>query len=95
MSRLLYTLQAEEDLLEIWSFIAEDDMTAADHVLEQMGSMCRNIADVPFMGRDRSDVAENLRGIAMGSYVVFYRPIEDGIVIIRVLHGARDLPELF
>jgi len=33
--------------------------------------------------------------LPVGNYVIFYRPIEDGIVVIRVLHGARDLPELF
>jgi plasmid stabilization system protein ParE len=36
-----------------------------------------------------------LRSLPVGSYIVFYRPMEDGIIVIRVLHGARYLPELF
>jgi plasmid stabilization system protein ParE len=30
-----------------------------------------------------------------GSYVVFYRPEDDGLVVVRVLHGARNIEELF
>jgi toxin ParE1/3/4 len=28
----------------------------------------------------------------VGNYLIFYRPISDGIEIVRVLHGARDIP---
>jgi toxin ParE1/3/4 len=47
------------------------------------------------MGRDRSDLAPKLRSSLVNPYVLFYLPLEDGIVIIRVIHGARDLPSLF
>jgi toxin ParE1/3/4 len=29
------------------------------------------------------------------NYLIFYRPTEDGIDIVRVLHGSRDLDALF
>jgi toxin ParE1/3/4 len=37
----------------------------------------------------------NLRSFPVGSYVIFYRPIEEGIEVIRVLHSARDIEDIF
>jgi toxin ParE1/3/4 len=31
----------------------------------------------------------------MGNYIVFYRPLEDGVKIVRVLHAARDIDAAF
>jgi len=28
-------------------------------------------------------------------YLIFYRPIRDGIEVMKVIHGSRDLPMLF
>jgi len=48
------------------------------------------------MGRKVEELAPNLRSFPIGSYLIFYRPVEDGIELIRVLHGARDItPEYF
>ncbi len=41
-------------------------------------------------------MSPNLRSFPIGSYLIFYRPMEDGIQLIRVAHGARDItPEYF
>jgi toxin ParE1/3/4 len=45
----------------------------------------------PAMGRVRSELAPELRSFPVGRYVVFYLPCPDGIDIVRVLHGARDI----
>jgi len=29
------------------------------------------------------------------NYLVFYRPIRDGIEVVRVIHGARDASRVF
>ena len=50
---------------------------------------------MPEMGRLRPELAPELRSWAMSEYVIFYRPVKDGILIARVLHGYRDLPPLF
>jgi len=56
---------------------------------------CELLSEQPGVGRDRSDVLSGLRGFPVGNYVIFYQPVDDGIEIVRVLHGARDIPELF
>jgi len=47
------------------------------------------------MGRRRDELSPGLRSVVMGSYLIFYRPLEDGIRLMRVAHGSRDLPSLF
>lgn len=89
------TRQAEEDLLEIWSFLAEDNPAAADELLDEIDRTCVSVAPMPHAGRAREELAASLRSLPVGNYVIFYRPDDEGIVVIRVLHGARNLPEFF
>jgi len=94
-NRVQRTEQAELDLVEIWSYIADDNPDAADRLLAEIDEVCATLADAPHAGRLREDLATNLRSLPVGNYVVLYRPRADGIIVIRVLHGARDMPELF
>ena len=47
------------------------------------------------IGRRRDELAAELRSLPIGRYVIFYLPIADGVEIIRVLHGARDIETIF
>lgn len=94
MHTVLRTSRAEEDLLDIWEHIADDSLDAADGFLDEIAEVCHRLAENPLAGRAREELAVNLRSFPVGNYVVFYQPIENGINVIRVLHGARDLPEL-
>jgi toxin ParE1/3/4 len=47
------------------------------------------------MGRARPELRPDLRSFPVGRFVIFYREVRDGIEIVRVLRGARDLPALF
>jgi toxin ParE1/3/4 len=49
------------------------------------------LRDNPLAGRARPELAENVRSFPVGNYVIFYRPLQDGIEIVRVLSGYRDL----
>jgi len=95
MPAVLRTSLAELDLAEIALRIAEDNPTAADHWLDSIDEHCRLLASMPEMGRRRPDLAPRLRSLPVGNYIIFYRPLPSGIEVIRVLHGARDLPALF
>ena len=95
MPSVLRTAQANSDLLEIWQYIAEDNLAAADELLDKIAGACQKLAANPLIGRSREELAPSLRSLPAGNYVIFYKPIRDGIVVIRVLHGSRDLPGLF
>jgi len=95
MPVVLRTSQAHTDLTEIALYIAEQNSAAADCWLDMINEKCRLLAQMPELGRKRFDLSGGLRSLAVNNYVIFYRPISDGIQVIRVLHGARDIPTLF
>lgn len=87
--------KAEEDLLEIWLFIARDSASAADRLLDRIDQKCRALADHPAIGPVRSDLGPDIRVLFVGRYLVLYRVRRQRIEIVRVVHGARDLRDLF
>lgn len=92
MARVLSTPRADRDLVEIGLHIARDDIGAAEKVLSAIERRCKMLSRLPGLGRRRDELAAGLRSLAVGSHVVFYRVTDDGIEVIRVLHGAQDAP---
>jgi toxin ParE1/3/4 len=95
MSQYRVSDAAHADLVDIWLYIASDNPEAADHFINSLVSRFSSLASMPHMGRARPELADRLRSFPFGNYVIFYRLMEDGIEVVRVLHGARDLPPLF
>ena len=86
---------AETDILEIWDYIADDSLTAADRWVDHVDEQFRVLATQPMMGRARDELAPGVRSFPFGRYVVFYVPLANGIDVVRVLHGARDIDAVF
>jgi antitoxin ParD1/3/4 len=98
MSGYRFTPQATRDLLDIWSFIARDSHEAADRVEAAVFRACDLLADSPLAGRMRKDVtALPLRFWVVHpypNYLIVYDPEKEPLQIIRILHGARNLPSI-
>jgi toxin ParE1/3/4 len=45
----------------------------------------------PFLGPARDMLASGLRVAFHKTYAIDYKPLPDALVIVRVLHGARDV----
>lgn len=86
---------AADDLLQLWVYVARDDLDAADRLLDRIDEVCARLADRPELGRSREELAPGLRSFPVARYVLFYRSLGEGIELARVLHGARDLDLLF
>ncbi|MBL1258565.1 type II toxin-antitoxin system RelE/ParE family toxin [Methylocystis sp. Sn-Cys] len=86
--------QAERDIEEIVSYIAEDSPSAALRWFEGVRHTCQRLAEMPKMGVARPEVRPDLRVFASGNYLLAYREVDDGVEIVRVLHGARKWQEL-
>jgi toxin ParE1/3/4 len=95
VAKVLRKPQAEADLIEIWTYIAQDSPTRADKLLDEIDEKSQTLAQSPFIGKARDELRPKIRSFPIGNYVLFYQPIEEGIEIIRVLHGARDIEALF
>ncbi|MHC5763940.1 type II toxin-antitoxin system RelE/ParE family toxin [Nostoc sp.] len=95
MATILIKPLAQADLLDIWNFIASDSFDKADQLLKKIDSQLKMLASNPGMGKKRDSLTPNLRSFPVGNYLIFYRPINQGIEVIRVIHGARDIQSLF
>tara|TARA_B100000378_G_C17914672_1_gene367488 strand:- start:162 stop:458 length:297 start_codon:yes stop_codon:yes gene_type:complete len=82
--------RAREDLLEVWGYIADDNETAADRMLDRIEQKLLMLADHPHAGRERPEIAAGLRSFPVGNYVIFYRIEPDALTVVRVLSGYQD-----
>lgn len=89
-----YTSRADADLLDIWLFIAADNPQAADRLLLDIDEQCRLLAENNRIGVARPEIAGDARSWSVGRYLILYRMVPEGIEVVRVIHGARDLEHL-
>ena len=81
---------AEQDLEEIWSYVAEDASPAtADRLIDVIIDRFELLAERPRMGRLRPEFGAGVRSFTVENHVIYYRHDED-VIIARVLHGRRD-----
>lgn len=93
--RFELTEPARNDLKEIWSYIAERNPTSADRILRTFKEKFQLLAENPKIGKSQDSFIVNLRRFTFKEYVIFYFPTENGVEIYRVLHGARNIDDLF
>jgi len=92
MPRIRFTHSAETDLLELWVTIAEENPTAADETLDVIQATTTLLGTQPEIGRARPELAEGLRSLPTRTpYLIFYLSDDDGLLVVRVLHHARDI----
>ena len=95
MGMIFYGPGTEHDLNEIWNYIAEDDVAAADNLIRSFDQKFHMLADRPLIGKVRYDLDPQARSFPDGNYVILYRAVPDGIEIVMIVHGARDIPAAF
>lgn len=82
---------AEQDLDEIWSYVADDaSPKTADRLIDEIVDRFDLLAEQPGMGRARPEFGIGVRSFAVENYVIYYRHEDDDVLIARVLHGRRD-----
>ena len=94
MKRYRVTSHARIDLDEIWFYIAQDNVAAADKLIDEFVHAFRMLATHPKAGMAHDELAAGLRRHVVGKYLIFYKPTDAGIDISRVLHGARPVDEI-
>ena len=84
------TETAEDDLAEIWAYIAEDSEEAASRLIHKIIATLARAQDFPMSGASRDQLARGLRVLFQGNYALYYVFTETEVILVRVLHGARD-----
>ena len=94
MGTILFSQSAQTDLLEAWLYIAEENLGAADRVLDTIDRELKVLVTQPLMGRSRPELATGLRSWPTSTpYILFYLVEEADITVVRVLHHARDVQQ--
>lgn len=103
MARILKRVAAKRDLIGQWLWYAENAnievadrfLEAADNTLEQLATMPESgvpvfVRNAELQGIRRFPVSDGFKKI-----LLFYFPLRDGIDLVRVVHGNRNLERLF
>lgn len=95
MARLVVLPAARADLIEIGDFIALDNPERAASFVMEIEAVMYAAAERPGSFPARSELHEGLRSARHGRYLIFFVEVEGEVRVVRVLHGARDLPRAF
>ena len=94
MLKLEVSIEAENDLLNLWLYIAQDQPTNADKYLEKLERSALKLAEIPGLGRARTELAEGLKSFPVDRYNLYYFTTETALVLVRVLPGDRDISSI-
>jgi toxin ParE1/3/4 len=99
--RLFKHERAKQDLVDIYSYFFERSEQTAQNFLAETRQAFDLILRMPGIGRRWSSPIPELATLGVTSvsrrfrdYLIFYRPTSEGIEIVTVLHGARDLAKI-
>jgi plasmid stabilization system protein ParE len=93
MKEYVLSTSAELDLDEIWEYIAQDNINAADRWIGKLFDAFEALARNSGMGHKREDLtAYPILFWPVGAYLILYRVQSERIEIVAVTQGARDIP---
>ncbi len=95
MARVVQSHLALDDLQHIWDYIAADNRSAADKTITKLDETFEFLASNPLAGEEQLHLKSGLRRFVVGQYLIFYEPLEDGIQVVRLFHGARRYEDMF
>lgn len=91
MAQLRWSLGAEQDLVEIGEFVAKDSVLYAVNLIDRLITGAEKLQAAPLLGRVVPEYGrEDLREVIVRNYRIVYLVREDEVVMVRVVHGARD-----
>ena len=87
--------QALVDVEEIWDYIAQDNLAAADRLVDELFEAFAGLAAMPEKGYIRQELTNKLvRFWVVRNYLIVYRPSTTPLQILAVIHGARNVLDL-
>ena len=95
MAKVRYSKLASSDLFEHSEFIARDKPVAAYKWVAKVEDVCATLADNPELGQVRESKNHGpCRCFSSGNYVIFFRAVDGGVEIIRIIRGGLDLDKV-
>lgn len=96
-AKVTWSSLAERDLEEIVHYIAAIDgkPRVAEYVVHEIRNVCKLYAEHPMLGEREPRLGPTCRRFTHKRWVIFYRPDQDGIGVVRVIDASRDFNRLF
>jgi len=95
MRTCLISPEASQDLDNIFDYFASNNVEAGERFVIAFEKKCEKLLQFPKMGRSYEEIESSLRGIPLDNYIILYRLIDNGVEIVRVVSGYRNLEYLF
>lgn len=95
MNRFRISDQAAQDIENIWKYVAQNNLQAANNLFDTLRESFAKLAKFSQIGRQRPELAFSLRSFPVKNYLIFYRSIDEGIEIVLILHGSQDIETIF
>lgn len=96
MSRQLQlTQEAREDLKDIWRYIAESSIHAADAFVDELYQECVRINLSNSFGRNRPELGTQVTSYPYRKYMLYFQSDKANVYVLRILHGSRDQSKVF
>lgn len=93
-ARLRFLPAARDDLRQIRAYIARDNPVRARTFVEEVREHWQRLAAHPLIHAIDTRIDPRARKAVRGAYLILYEAEDEGILILRILHGARDLSNL-
>ncbi len=91
MRQLEVSARAERDIHDLYRYgVVTYGVRPADEYTRQLRQRMKQLADMPFLGVDRSDVRPDIRLLVFKAHNIPYRVNPDGVLIVRVLHRSAN-----
>jgi len=101
MARVYLRPRAEMDIDEQYLYLGRQSSDLAKRFIQQVELTATALLESPHLGTRYSSMHDRITDILVfkirrfPNHLVFYRPVEDGIEVVRLLHCARDIESLF
>lgn len=92
--RYVLSKEADDDILQIGrDSIDRWGWDRTERYLEDLHHAFETLAEFPALGKGADHIREGYRRFESGSHSVFYREMEFGVLIVRILHN-RMMPKI-
>ncbi|MBF0356551.1 MAG: type II toxin-antitoxin system RelE/ParE family toxin [Alphaproteobacteria bacterium] len=95
MPRYQFAPSARQDISDVVAHIRLENPFAAKQWFSVLREKCQMLAGSPRVGRVRDELMPNVHVFPFGNYLIFYDIVPGGILVVHVVHAARDVPRVF
>ena len=95
MRKIKISDDAYFDIEEMFAYISEDNKKAARELRKKIYGGIKGLRDFPYkypvvQEEDTPGAERGYRYMTINPYIVFYRVLDDSIVVARVLHSKQN-----